>query len=159
MKGEQAVYQKLIDMADEKKESIIQGRTDDLEKISSIEQDLSDELKGFENKRMSILRDMAVVTGHDGQTITVSEMIDLLDGQPESQKALKEAKESLTSTASTMQFLNQQNQILLKQALELVEFDLTLFKSMKQAPETANYNKNAYNTGDLLGSTGFDAKQ
>ena len=159
MKGEQAVYQKLIDMADEKKESIIQGRTDDLEKISSIEQDLSDELKGFENKRMSILRDMAVVTGHDGQTITVSEMIDLLDGQPESQKALKEAKESLTSTASTMQFLNQQNQILLKQALELVEFDLTLFKSMKQAPETANYNKNAHNTGDLLGSTGFDAKQ
>lgn len=41
----------------------------------------------------------------------------------------------------------------------MVEFDLTLLKSMRQAPETANYNKNACNTGDLLGSSGFDAKQ
>ena len=48
---------------------------------------------------------------------------------------------------------------LLKQALEMVEFDLTLLKSMRQAPETANYDKNAYNTGDILGSSGFDAKQ
>ena len=26
-------------------------------------------------------------------------------------------------------------------------------------PETANYNRNAYSTGALLGSSGFDAKQ
>ncbi len=31
--------------------------------------------------------------------------------------------------------------------------------SMRQAPETANYDKNAYNTGELLGGSGFDAKQ
>ena len=41
----------------------------------------------------------------------------------------------------------------------MVEFDLTLLKSMRQAPETANYNKNTYNTGDLLGGSGFDEKQ
>ena len=41
----------------------------------------------------------------------------------------------------------------------MVEFDLTLLRSMRQAPETANYDKNAYNTGDILGSSGFDAKQ
>ena len=41
----------------------------------------------------------------------------------------------------------------------MVNFDLTLFKSLRQAPETANYDKNAYNTGELLGSSGFDAKQ
>ena len=58
-----------------------------------------------------------------------------------------------------MQTLNHQNEALLKQAMEMVEFDLTLLKSMRQAPETANYDKNAYNTGDLLGGSGFDAKQ
>ena len=58
-----------------------------------------------------------------------------------------------------MRTINQQNEVLLKQALEMVEFDLTLLKSMRQAPETANYNRNAYNTGDLLGGGGFDAKQ
>ena len=55
--------------------------------------------------------------------------------------------------------VNDQNQRLTKQALELVEYDLTLFKSMRQAPETANYNRNAYNTGEILGTTGFDANQ
>ena len=39
------------------------------------------------------------------------------------------------------------------------KLDITLFKSMRQAPETANYDKNAYNTGTLLGGSGFDAKQ
>ena len=58
-----------------------------------------------------------------------------------------------------MNNINQQNEVLLKQALEMVEFDLTLLKSMRQAPETANYNRRAYNTGDLLGGGGFDAKQ
>jgi hypothetical protein len=58
-----------------------------------------------------------------------------------------------------MQEINQQNEVLLKQAMELTEFDLTLFRSMRQAPETANYDKNAYNTGSLLGGGGFDAKQ
>ena len=48
---------------------------------------------------------------------------------------------------------------LVNQAMELVEFDMALLKSMRQAPETANYNRQAYNTGELLGSGGFDAKQ
>ena len=39
------------------------------------------------------------------------------------------------------------------------EFDLTMFKSMSKDPTTANYDKRANNTGDLLGSSGFDAKQ
>ena len=54
---------------------------------------------------------------------------------------------------------NQQNEILIRQAIEMAEFDITLFKSMRQAPETANYDRNAYNTGTLLGRSGFDAKQ
>ena len=55
--------------------------------------------------------------------------------------------------------INQQNETLLKHAMEMAEFDLTLFRSMRQAPATANYDKQANNTGDLLGSSGFDAKQ
>ena len=58
-----------------------------------------------------------------------------------------------------MQKINELNSQLLAQAIELAEFDITLFKSMRQAPETANYDRNAYNTGDILGSSGFDAKQ
>ncbi len=48
-----------------------------------------------------------------------------------------------------MKNINEQNQTLVNQAMELVEFDMALLKSMRQAPETANYNRQAYNTGEL----------
>ena len=43
----------------------------------------------------------------------------------------------------------------------MVEFELGLLQAMKQAPETANYSRGAYNTGDTMGDSrkGFDAKQ
>ena len=86
-------------------------------------------------------------------------MISYLGEQPAEQKKLMDVKERLLAAGKEMASINEQNEILLKQALEMVEFDLTLLKSMRQAPETANYNKNAYNTGELLGNSGFDAKQ
>ena len=45
--------------------------------------------------------------------------------------------------------------------LEMVEFEMNLLQAMKAAPETANYNRGAYNTGNTMGVTpgGFDAKQ
>ena len=79
--------------------------------------------------------------------------------QKEEQERLSKIRAKLLSAGNEMHEWNMRNQALLQQALEMVEFDLTLFKSMRQAPETANYDKNAYNTGDLLGNSGFDAKQ
>ena len=86
-------------------------------------------------------------------------MIGYLEKQPVEQEKLLKQRDRLLEVGTQMQLLNRQNEALLQQALELVEFDLTLLKSMRQAPETANYDKNAYNTGDILGSSGFDAKQ
>ncbi len=51
---------------------------------------------------------------------------------------LAERRDRLLEVGTKMQTLNHQNEALLKQAMEMVEFDLTLLKSMRQAPETAN---------------------
>ena len=77
----------------------------------------------------------------------------------EEQKRLIARRDSLLEAGTQMRILNRQNEELLQQALEMVEFDLTLLRSMRQAPETANYDKNAYNTGELLGGSAFDARQ
>ena len=82
-----------------------------------------------------------------------------MDKQPDIQSKLTETRDSLLDTADQMQKINDLNSQLLVQAIEMTEFDITLFKSMRQAPETANYDKSAYNTGTILGSSGFDAKQ
>jgi hypothetical protein len=91
--------------------------------------------------------------------MTVSILIGYLSSQPRVQEKLSTAKDNLLEAATKLHAKNQENEFLLRQAIELVEFDITLFKSMRQAPETANYNRNAYNTGALLGGSGFDAKQ
>ena len=152
-------YNKLYDLAQEKRQSIVNRDLETMEGVTSKESDVTTELKNLENKRVKILKDMSVVLGKDDETLTVTQVILLLSKQPQEQKALTDARDELVKAASNMQFMNTQNQILLNQAMEMVEFDLTLFKSMRQAPETANYDKNAYNTGDILPSGGFDAKQ
>ncbi len=159
LQTENETYGELLALSDTKRESIIKGNVEELEKITASEEEISSRLKNLENKRTSILKDMAVVLGHDGEIPTVTNVIEQLSSQPKEQQALTQARDRLVETASKLQFANQQNSILLQQALEMVEFDLTLFKSLKQAPETANYDKNAYNTGDLLGGGSFDTSQ
>ena len=152
-------YEALYDVATEKRDYIIHRDLKKLEEVSAKESSISGALKNLEKKRIRVLKDMSVVLGKDDKTLTVTEIILMLDRQPKEQEALTQARDRLIKAATNMQFMNQQNSVLLSQAIEMVEFDLTLFKSMRQAPETANYGKNAYNTGDILPSGGFDAKQ
>ncbi len=156
---EEVEYHKLVAFAEEKKDAIIKGDVKTLGEVNVKEQEAASELLNLSNRRTQVLTDMATVLGKDPQKLTITKMIGYLEKQPEEQKKLIEQRERLLEVGGQMQALNQQNEALLKQALEMVEFDLTLLRSMRQAPETANYDRNAYNTGDILGSSGFDAKQ
>ena len=156
---EKTSYEELMSLNEPKRDAIIYKKIDELDSITSKEEEISSRLKNLDNKRSRVLKDMSVVMGKDNENLTLGTLVTLLPQNSKEQKALDIAKNELVEAAKKMQFMNQQNQILLQQALEMVEFDLTLFKSLRQAPETANYDKNAYNTGELLGSGGFDAKQ
>ena len=159
MEGERSQYEKLISLNGEKKDSIIHKKLDVLEAITAQEQAIADSLLELERRRAELLRHIAAVMGHDGEQITVSWMIDNLSNQPVEQKQLINAKSKLQEAASNVQVLNFQTQNLLRQAIEMVEFDITLIKSARQAPQTSNYGRDAETTGDLLGKSGFDAKQ
>ena len=159
LQQENRQYQELIALSEEKCQVLVRGDVNRLEQITALEQQQTDVLHQYEMKRKSILKDMAEVLGKDPETFTVEAMIRALASQPEEQNRLIQLRDQLRITLHKMAEINTQNQALIKQALEMVEFDLTLFRSLRQAPETANYNKSAYNTGDLLGSSGFDAKQ
>ena len=150
---EEKHYRKLIGLSTDKKNAIIKGDIRTLEDITNEEQDVTSILKNLETKRSGVLADMADVLGQDAETLTVRKMIDLLEKQPNEQKKLSDLCDRLRHTLDEMSAVNEQNRVLLEQALEMVNFDLTLFKSLRQAPETANYDKNAYNTGELLGRT------
>lgn len=156
---EESIYKKLTEYGKKKRQIIIDADIPELEKLTDLEQQASDELLTKSNKQIALLGDIATVLGKTDEKMTVTRLIGYLDKQPDIQSKLTETRDSLLDTADQMQKINDLNSQLLAQAIEMTEFDITLFKSMRQAPETANYDKSAYNTGTILGSSGFDAKQ
>lgn len=157
LEAEEKIYQTIIGYGELKTDVLIRGDVPALEELTAKEQLASDDLVVQSNRHEQLLKDIAIVLGKTGEQMTVTRLIELLDTQPDAQQKLTAAKENLITAANRMKSLNEQNIALIQQAIELNEFDLTLFKSMRQAPETANYDKSACNTGSLLGSSGFDA--
>lgn len=157
LEAEKQIYTTLVGYEERKKDVLIAADVATLEEITMKEQLAGDDLIAYSNKQIQILKDIATVLGRTDGKMTVTRLISLLDTQPKVQEQLTEARDSLLTAANQMKTLSDQNAILIRQAIELNEFDMTLFKSLRQAPETANYDKSAYNTGSLLGGGGFDA--
>ena len=86
--------------------------------------------------------------------------IDLLKKQPEEQKKLQEVHTKLGNTLKKMVRVNESNKMLMKESMEILEFEMNLVKGLKMAPETNNYTKGAYSAGGTeYGAGAFDAKQ
>ena len=148
LEEENTQYKRLVELSKNKKEAIIKADIAELEEITGMEQDISSLLRNLDIRRDAVLKDMADVLGKDFEEMTITRLIGYLEQQPKEQERLSIIRDQILETGNEMQAWNKRNEVLLNQALEMVEFDLTLFKSMRQAPETANYNKDAYNTGD-----------
>ena len=157
---EEAEYQKLLELSKRKTTVLVSGKADKLQKITDEEQKLVDNINSIDKKRVELLKDIGDVLNKKPEELTLAKLKELLKGQPEEQKQLEEIHGKLKMTLQSVQTLNEQNKALVEQLLEMVAFDMTLIRSMKQAPETANYDRTAVNTGDLyIGSSRFDTKQ
>lgn len=159
LEAEEKVYRTMIEYGERKRDVLVAADVPGLEKVTALEQLKGDELVNLSNRQIQLLSDIATVLGMNQGKMTVSRLIGCLGSQPQVQEQLTVARDRLIEAADKMKSLNDENIILIQQAIELNEFDLTLFKSLRQAPETANYNKSASNTGSLLGSSDFDARQ
>ena len=105
--------------------------------------------------------DIADVLNRDVNDLKLSNLITMLSTRPAEQQALADAHDRLQAAVRGLKRANEQNSELLNSALEMVEFEMNLLQAAKAAPETANYNRGAYNAGDTMGvmDHGFDAKQ
>lgn len=153
-------YEGLLEVSQRKTPIIVSGNLEKLQKITDEEQDMVTEIHNLERRRTEVTADIATVLNKDVAQLTLTNLIDMLAGRPAEQRALTEARDRLQSAIRELKRVNEQNGDLLKDALEMVEFEINLIQASKAAPETANYNKGAYNAGETMGvSRGFDAKQ
>ena len=154
-------YEGLLSLSQKKTPVIVSGNLEELQKITDDEQELVGRISHLEKKRTEVTADIANVLNRDVNTLKLTNLIDMLAARPVEQAKLAEAHDRLQTAVRGLQRTNEQNRELLANALEMVEFEMNLLQAVKAAPETANYTRGAYNTGDTMGvpGGGFDAKQ
>ncbi|MCR5488414.1 MAG: flagellar protein FlgN [Lachnospiraceae bacterium] len=158
---EEKEYVALLELSRKKTPIIIEGDVEKLQAITDEEQMVVDRVVSLDKKREEAMNDIAEVINKDVKTLKLSYLIDMLDKRPKEREELARVHDRIKATVGELRTVNDQNRVLIEQSLDIVNFNLNLVKSMRQAPETGNYTRNAGMAGDFLGggTGGFDAKQ
>ena len=154
-------YEALIKLSEEKTPIIIKGDLPELDRVTEEEQIIVGRIQKLEKDRIQTMKDIADVTNHSSEELKVTDLITMMASRPSEREQLKEVHEKLKRTLGNMSIVNERNRELLQDSLDMVQFEMNLLQAMKQAPETADYNRDAYNVGSIMGSgtKKFDAKQ
>lgn len=161
LEQESSEYEGLLELSQKKTPIIVSGDLEKLQKITDDEQELVSRIANLEKKRTEVMNDIANVINRDVNTLMLANLIEMLATRPWEQSRLASVHDRLKTAVRGLVRVNEQNRELLQNSLEMVSFEMNLLQSVKAAPETANYSKRAYNTGDTMGiaSAKFDAKQ
>lgn len=161
LEKESLEYENLLQLSMKKTPAIVAGNLEELAKITDEEQIVVGRINHLDVNRQEVFSDIANVINKDVKTLKLSDLIAILEKRPEEQQKLAKVHDRLKTAVHEVERINSQNRTLLQNALEMVEFDMNMLQSMKAAPETANYDRGACNTGTHMGigKKGFDAKQ
>lgn len=153
-------YKNLLELSLRKTPVIVGADLEALAKITDDEQAVVSRLTRLDKRREECMKDIATVINKDVKTLKLADLIAMLASRPQEQKKLAKIHDELSDTVAQMKRTNEQNKMLIESSLEMVQFDLNVLQAMKAAPETANYTRNAYNAGDVMGQerSGFDSK-
>lgn len=154
-------YEVLIELSMKKTPAVIKGDLAALQAITDKEQLAAGRISHIENERRNVMQEIAGVLNTDVKTLKLADMIRVLERRPIERQRMEACQNRLKTVIYRMKQLNEHNLDLIEKALEIAQFELNVYQAMKSAPETANYNREAYQDGSVIGSTRgrFDAKQ
>lgn len=161
LEKENQEYEQLLALSLKKTPVIVSEDLDELSKITDEEQIIVSRINHLDAQRTEAISDIANVLNKDVNQLKIVDLIKMLAARPEEQEKLASVHDRIRENVRNVKRINEQNRELIEQALELVQFNMNVLQSVNKAPETANYNKGAYNTGDVIGMSNkaFDAKQ
>ncbi len=154
-------YENLLTLSMKKTPVIVSEDLDELAKITDEEQIIVSRINHLDNQRTEAINDIANVLNKDVDNLKIADLIKMLAARPEEQEKLATVFDRLQESVRNVKRVNEQNRELIQEALELVQFNMTVLQAMNKTAETANYNRGAYSTGDVIASShkAFDAKQ
>jgi len=150
LEQENQEYEKLLSLSMRKTSVIVSENLEELTKITDEEQFIVSRINNLDNQRNEAVNDIASVLNKDVDKLKIVDLIRMLSARPEEQEKLAIVFDKLRENVRGVKRANEQNRELIKDALELVQFNMNVLQSMNKAPESANYNRGAYNTGDMI---------
>ena len=133
----------------------------DLQSLNSIteeEQELLGKISKLEKKRQEVIRNIGIVMNKKESELNFVTIIELLDGQEKEQEELRKLHDKLKRTIDVLSTLNERNQMLIKQSLEMIDFDINLMQSLRTSPGVGQYNIASEVEIQGMKSGMFDAK-
>ena len=156
---ENEIYESLIPINETKTKIIINNDLKALQEITKTEQEMVQRITALEAKRQEVIINIGTVINRNHETLTLKALIQLLEKQPGEQEQLSIIHDKLQKTVHRLADINLQNQSLIKQSLEMIEFNMNFIQSTRMSPGN-NYNKNASGIDMPIPQTRmFDAKQ
>lgn len=146
------IYSELSEIADNKKQIIIDGKIKELDKITIKEQGLAMTLVRLENIREKIV-DKIMLELNLTNIETISELITKLDVK--SKVKLNKSKDKLISAISDIQNKNELNGELIQQSLKYIDFNIEILAGLE---EDNKYKSTGENPDMIQRKSMFDFK-
>ena len=137
---EEKVYSEIIPVAEKKTQIIVNNDLQSLTGVTEEEQLLVGKISKLEKKRREVIRNIGIVMNKKESELNFITIIELLKGQEKEQEELKKLHDRLKSTIELLSVLNERNQMLIKQSLEMIDFDINLLQSLRTSPGAGQYN-------------------
>lgn len=160
LQEECTIYKELIPVGEEKTKVIVTNDLEALERITNIEQTMVNKITSLERKRQEVIVNIATVINKKPEELDLKTMVQLFTKQPKEQKELSQIHDDLKQTIERLMNINHQNQSLIEQSLDLIEFNMNFIQSTRMSPGNNNYNKHASGVDAMAEQTRmFDARQ
>ena len=162
---EYVVYEQLLSISMEKTSAIVSNDLDRLRDTTDKEQLLVDKVTSLEHTRRATMANIANVLSKKSSELTIMDIVDFLEEQPEFRDPLLVINEKLAKLAKKLKEVNSHNQNLIQESLAMIEYNINLLQNLNRAPETAEYSTDMFKgAGSYSGNTTmpasgrFDAK-
>jgi len=153
LKQQADIYNYLLVKSKEKTDIIINGKVDELDKITKLEKTLVSNLTKLERERETLVNKIAKELGVSSDQAKLSELTKKLD-KNETGK-LEELREKISEILKELKHVNDLNSTLIENSLEYTEFSLNILSAARVSDN--NYG----NSGKVSGSKNrsfFDVK-
>ena len=127
LNNESQEYENLLKLSETKTPIIVAGDLEELTRLTDEEQIVVGRINRLETQRQEVFNDIANVINKDVDTLMLSDLVDMLSSRPDEQQKLAKVHDRLKTVVHAVRRVNEQNRELIKEALEMVSVNLTLW--------------------------------